>query len=94
VETTEAKIFEKAGSASKDVYATLVLGADAYGVTEVEGGGLQHIAKPLGSAGTSDPLDQRATAGWKAIKVAERLVEQFMVRIESKSSFSDKATTN
>jgi len=88
VETTEAKIFEGG------IYSTLILGDNAYGVTEVEGGGLQHIAKPLGSAGTSDPLDQRATAGWKAIKVAERLVEQFMVRIESKSSFSDKATTN
>ena len=81
VETTEAKIFE--GS----VYSTLVLGDNAYGVTEIEGGGLQHIVKQLGSAGTADPLNQRATCGWKAIKVAERLVEQFMVRIESKCTF-------
>ena len=81
VETTEAKIF--AGG----VYSTLVLGDNAYGVTEVEGGGLEHIVKQLGSAGTGDPLNQRATVGWKAIKVAERLVEQFMVRIESKSTF-------
>ena len=88
VETTEAKIFEGG------VYSTLILGDNAYGITDVEGGGLQHIAKPLGSAGTSDPLDQRATAGWKAIKVAERLVEQFMVRIESKSTFSNEVTTN
>ena len=82
VETTEAKIF--AGG----VYSTLILGENAYGVTEVEGGGLKHFVKQLGSAGTSDPLDQRATVGWKAIKVAERLVEQFMVRIESKSTFA------
>ena len=82
VETTEAKIF--AGG----VYSTLVLGDNAYGVTEVEGGGLEHIVKQLGSAGTGDPLNQRATVGWKAIKVAERLVEQFMVRIESKSTFA------
>lgn len=88
VETTEAKIFEGG------VYATLVLGDNAYGVTEVEGGGLQHIVKQLGSAGTSDPIDQRATAGWKAIKTAERLVEQFMVRIESKSTFSDGVAAN
>ena len=81
VETTEAKIFEGG------VYSTLILGDNAYGVTEIEGGGLQHIVKQLGSAGTADPLDQRATVGWKATKVAERLVEQFMVRIESKSSF-------
>ena len=91
VETTEAKIFAKAGSGSKDVYATLVLGADAYGVTEVEGGGLQHIVKQLGSSGTADPLNQRATVGWKAIKTAERLVEGYMVRIESCSTFDSGA---
>ena len=85
VETTEAKIFEGG------VYSTLILGDNAYGVTEVEGGGLQHIVKQLGSAGTADALDQRATVGWKATKCAERLVEQFMVRIESKCSFEGAA---
>ena len=86
VETTEAKIFAK-GAGEKDVYSTLVLGANAYGVTEVTGGGLQHIVKQLGSGGTADPLNQRATAGWKAIKTAERLVENYMIRIESVSTF-------
>lgn len=89
VETTEAKVFKDAGASNRDVYATMVLGANAYGVTEVTGGGLQHIVKQLGSAGSEDPLNQRATAGWKAIKVAERLVEQYMIRIESTSSFDD-----
>ena len=85
VETTEAKIFDGG------VYSTLILGDNAYGVTEIEGGGLQHIVKQLGSAGTADALDQRATVGWKATKVAERLVEQFMVRIESKCTFAGAA---
>ena len=89
VETTEAKKIVGGGKDSRDVYATLILGANAYGVTEIEGGGLQHIVKQLGSAGTADPLNQRATAGWKAIKTAERLVEQFMVRVETASTFSD-----
>lgn len=98
VETSEAKIWKKAGknmatgsavATDRDVYATLILGANAYGVTEVTGGGLQHIVKQLGSAGTADPLNQRATAGWKAIKVAERLVEEYMVRVETTSSFND-----
>ena len=80
VETTKAS--------ARDVYSTLILGADAYGVTEITGGGLQHIVKQLGSAGTADPLDQRATAGWKATKVAERLVEAYMVRIETCSTFN------
>lgn len=90
VETTEAKIFNNAGASSRDVYATLILGDNAYGVTEVSGGGLQHIVKQLGSAGTADPLNQRATAGWKATKVAKRLVEEYMVRIESASTFNDQ----
>lgn len=88
VETTEAKIWAKGGSGGQAVYSTLILGDNAYGVTEITGGGLQHIVKQLGSAGTGDPLDQRATAGWKATKVAERLVENYMVRIESGSTFN------
>lgn len=88
VETSEAKVFTGAGAGGRDVYSTLILGADAYGVTEITNGGLQHIIKQLGSAGTSDPLDQRATAGWKATKVAERLVEAYMVRVETTSTFT------
>lgn len=88
VETTEAKIFDGG------VYSTLILGDNAYGVTEITGGGLEHIVKQLGSAGTADALNQRATAGWKATKVAERLVENYMVRIESKSTFSDTVSAN
>ncbi|MBP5302027.1 MAG: N4-gp56 family major capsid protein [Bacteroidales bacterium] len=60
VETTEAKVFKDAGASSRDVYATMILGANAYGVTEVTGGGLQHIVKQLGSAGSEDPLSLAA----------------------------------
>lgn len=89
VETTEAKKFAKAGSGGATVYSTLVLGENAYGVTEITGGGLEHIVKQLGSAGTADALNQRATVGWKATACAERLVENYMVRIESGSTFDD-----
>ena len=88
VETSEAKVFTGEGSDGRDVYSTLILGDDAYGVTEITGGGLQHIVKQLGSAGTADPLNQRATAGWKATKTAERLVEAYMVRVETASTFT------
>lgn len=89
VETTEAKKFVSSGAEDIDVYSTLILADNAYGVTEISGGGLQHIVKPLGSAGTADPLNQRSTAGWKATKTAERLVEQYMIRIETASKFND-----
>jgi N4-gp56 family major capsid protein len=88
VETTEAKVWAGEGSGSRAVYSTLILGDNAYGTTEISGGGLEHIVKQLGSAGTADALNQRATAGWKATKVAERLVENYMVRIESASTFN------
>lgn len=92
VETTEAKIWAKGQKGNENgqraVYSTLILGDNAYGTTEISGGGLEHIVKQLGSAGTGDPLNQRATAGWKATKTAERLVENYMVRIESTSTFN------
>lgn len=71
----------------RDVYSTLVLGQNAYGVTEVENGGLESIIKQRGSAGTSDPLNQRATVGWKATQTAEILSNEFIVRVETTCSY-------
>ena len=89
VQTSEAKIY------SGGVFGTLVFGEGAYGVTEISGGGLQTIVKQKGSAGTADPLDQRSSVGWKAIKTAELLIPQYLVRVESKSAvFSATATEN
>ena len=76
----------EAGAEGVDVYATLVFGENAYGTTSLADGGLEHIVKQLGSAGSSDPLNQRATVGWKATKVTVRLVEAFMIRIETAAS--------
>ena len=78
VETTEAKVH--AGG----VFGTLFLGANAYGTTEITGGGLQTIVKPKGSTGTADPLDQRSSVGWKGMKTAEILIDNYIVRVESK----------
>ena len=75
------------GYRGRDVYSTLIFGANAYGVTEVTGGGLEHIVKQLGSGGTADPLNQRATAGWKGTKAAELLVDNYLIRLESASTF-------
>ncbi len=95
VQTSEAKIWNSTDDDCPDglaVFATIVLGAHAYATTEIEGGGLEHIVKQLGYG--DDPLNQRASVGWKATKTAERLVEQYMVRIESCSSYSGMASAN
>lgn len=89
VETTEAKKFINAGKDGIDVYSTLLIGANAYATTKIEGGGLETIVKPLGSAGTADPLNQRSTVGWKAMKVTEILSQQYMIRIETASTYND-----
>lgn len=75
------------GANGINIYSTLFLGADAYGTTEIEGGGLEMITKNRGSAGTADPLNQRSTIGWKATKTACILTEAFMVRVETSSKY-------
>lgn len=86
VRTSEAKIFKDetcpaSGGGHLAVFGSLLLGANAYGTTEIEGGGLQHIVKQLGYG--EDPLNQRSSCGWKATSAAVRLCEEYMVRIES-----------
>lgn len=96
VETSEALI--KAGTSytsdNSSAFCTLIVGKDAYGVTEVEGGGLQTIVKQKGSSGVADALDQRSSVGWKAIKTAKILDDTRMVRIESTSSRFQTAAAN
>lgn len=74
------------------VFGTIVIAAHAYGVTELQGAGLEHIIKPLGAG--EDPLNQRASVGWKCTLAATRLNEDAMVRIESCSSYSKTAPAN
>ncbi len=76
------KVYTAGGSGGVDVHGTLIIGRDYYGITRVAGKALENIIKPLGSGGTEDPLNQRATSGWKATFVAKRLNEAFAVRIE------------
>lgn len=96
VESTEAKIYagDEGGAGGVSVFGTLFLGKDAYGITEIEGGGMQTIIKQLGSAGSADPLDQRSTIGWKANKAAERLVENYMLRVEHVSGRYNDVAAN
>lgn len=82
VETPNAKVFAAAGASSADVHATLIIGKDAYGATRISGKAMENIIKPLGSGGTEDPLNQRATSGWKATFVGLILNDDFMGRIE------------
>ena len=91
VPTTFAKIFLGGGasvtsgfkntSSLNDVYATLCFGMNAYGIVPLKGHNMENIVKPLGAG--DDPLNQRATSGWKAATTAIILNDAFMVRGET-----------
>ena len=70
--------------AAPDVHATLIFGADAYGVVDVAGAGaMETIIKPCGSAGTTDPLNQRSTVGAKVAAYAAKVLNPlWIVKIE------------
>lgn len=82
LETNNAKVFEDAGASGIDVHCVLILAQEAYAISRISGRSVENIIKALGSGGTEDPLNQRATSGWKATFVAKILNNAFMHRIE------------
>lgn len=94
IETTEA-LCTNEGADGTGVYSTLFLGKDGYHVIDVAGAGVEIIVKPAGSGGTTDPLNQRSTVGWKVpLFGAKRTIEQYIWRFESGSRLSDAALPN
>lgn len=96
--STFAKIFTDAGNTvvpagikttltnAVDIYIMMVFGQNSYGIVPLTGHSMDNIVKPLGSAGSADPLNQRATSGWKATTAAVILNDAFMVRGEMGAS--------
>jgi N4-gp56 family major capsid protein len=91
IESTQAKTWADSGGSATDVYYTtsatkvdvfamLVFGRDAYGITPLGGKALENLVKPLGAG--DDPLNQRATSGWKATTDLVILNDDFMLRYE------------
>lgn len=60
-----------------DVYLTVVLGQNAYGVVDLDGNTMQMVQTNL------DKLGRVKTIGWKAYFAVKRLYEPAIVRIES-----------
>lgn len=85
IETTNTKV--KTQASGGFVHCAMIIGKDAYGIVDIDGSGKpEMIVKSHGSAGAADPLDQRATSGWKALFAAKRLNELAMIRIECLTS--------
>jgi len=81
VETPNGVVFSGSGEDSGDVYATIVVAANAYGVVELEAHSLTTTWVPA-KPDHYDPLGQSWIKGWKSTFTAKRLNEDWMVRIE------------
>lgn len=81
-ETDKSKTF----ASTTTVFTIMVFGSNAFGVVDLAGHNLQTIFKPLGSAGTADPLNQQSSMGWKVAFGVKRLYEPFMLRYECATS--------
>ncbi len=84
IQSTLCPVFTGAGSGGADVYGSIAIAQHAYGVLDVGGKGkFETVVKQIGSGGTSDPLDQRGTVGYKSIMTAKILNDNFMYRLET-----------
>jgi len=85
-----APIPDQGDDEDTNVYLSLFFAKDAYATVTLRGkGGIQTKVKPLGSAGSQDPLDQYGTIGWKAITGCAILNEAWLIRAESVASIED-----
>jgi N4-gp56 family major capsid protein len=86
VETTNAKVQSSLGLSGADVYNCLLIGKDAYAVTELSAQQARmYIQKP---GGVTDPLEQYMTVGWKAALTAVILDQNAIVNVKVNSSRS------
>jgi len=69
-----------------DVYSLFVVGREAVGGIDLAGGNGGVIRKSLASGGTSDPLEMRATVGWKKYDARVVLNQNFMAELQSAAS--------
>ena len=81
------------GAEGGAVYGCLFIGKGAYGVIDLSEG-TEVIVKPRGSSGTADPLDQRSSVGWKGVHAAAILYDEYILRVECGSSYSDEDMAN
>ena len=81
----ETTNLQRAIEGEKEVHISYAYGKDSYGCVDLEDGAgkPEIIVKPNGSAGTNDPLNQRASAGWKNCFVAVITQPMALVRVET-----------
>jgi N4-gp56 family major capsid protein len=79
LESSNAYVRGTGVTSTASIYVTSVFGQDAFGVTELQN--LRTYIKDFGSAGTADPTEKVATAGWKTLFGVVPLNSNFFVNI-------------
>lgn len=98
--TAVTKLYPGEGGKETDdekcaVYSCIFLGKGAYGDIEIDGNSAEIIVKSAEQSGTEDPLKQRNTVGWKCPGYgAQILIQEYLVRCECGSAFSDVDDAN
>lgn len=86
IETSQARVQSSLGLSNVDVYQTLIMGQEFYGVVDYNAMRAQVIVKQVGSGGSRDPLNQEGSIGWKAALAATVLNQSFGLVIEHAAS--------
>lgn len=73
-------------SSFANIYSIFAVGQQAFAGVSLAGGNGGIIRKALGSAGTSDPLNMRATVGWKQYDARVILNHNFLAQIKCAAS--------
>lgn len=73
-------------STKANVYSTIVVAKNAYGLVDLDKGTVKSIVKTPGASDTSNPLNQFSTAGWKLLYTAKIIDDAKIVRIQSLAS--------
>lgn len=82
LEANTAPIFAGAGGGGVDVYATIVIGKDAYGVPDVDGSSKPEMLV-FTKGSTENPMELYKTVAWKSVFTAVILEQKAIVRYES-----------
>lgn len=68
---------------SADVYPVIIFAKDAYGIVALKGSSaISLIVHNPGKAGSSDPLNQRGSTGWKTMQGSIILNDLWLIRLE------------
>lgn len=83
IETTNPYETVNGGASNADIMHTFIHGAEAFGVTELEGDEKHVYVKNPGPNSTDNPVDRFSTVGWAMTFAPVKLVSDWIVEIKS-----------